>query len=163
MLPEILEINPIIIIINVMEIFQQQEFVEQLPAGSWPDQLVFENQTLPVTALTSDHAWIDLQNVFFERNHTATPRAMIDHSAYARTTVNSDSKKEASLRLAVDGWCLVWLNSEKVATLRHENGLETVRIPIQLEKGKNELLVKTNNSEISPNKRLWVVNTAIEL
>jgi len=148
---------------NNWEIFQQQEFVEQLPAGSWPDQLVFENQTLPVTALTSDHAWIDLQNVFFERNHTATPRAMINHSAYARTTVNSDSKKEASLRLAVDGWCLVWLNSEKVATLRHENGLETVRIPIQLEKGKNELLVKTNNSEISPNKRLWVVNTAIEL
>ena len=51
----------------------------------------------------------------------------------------------------------------KVATLRHENGLETVRIPVQLEKGKNELLVKTNNSDISPNKRLWVVNTAIEL
>ena len=148
---------------NNWEIFQQKEFVELLPAGVWSDQLVFEDQTLPVTALTSDHAWIDLQNVFFERDHTATPRAIIDHSAYARTAINSDSKREASLRLAVDGWCLVWLNSEKVATLRHENGLETVKIPVQLEEGKNELLVKTNNSDISPNKRLWVINTAIEL
>ena len=148
---------------NNWEIFQRKEFVEQLPAGVWPGQLVFEDQTLPVTVLTSDHAWINLQNVFFERNHTATSRAMIDHSAYVRTTVNSDSKREASLRLAVDGWCLVWLNSEKVATLRHENGLETVKIPVQLEEGKNELLVKTNNSDISPNKRLWVINTAIEL
>ncbi|MEC9257256.1 MAG: hypothetical protein VX541_02095 [Candidatus Poribacteria bacterium] len=64
--------------------------------------------------------------------------------------------------MAVDGWCLVWLNSEKVATLRHENGLETARIPVQLEKGSNELLVKTNNSNIPPNKRLWVINAAIE-
>lgn len=148
---------------NNWDIFQQSEFVEQLPTGAWPDQLVLDNQSLSVTILRSDHAWIDLQNVFFERDHTATPRAMIDHSAYARTNVKSDSKREASLRLAVDGWCLVWLNSEKVATLRHENGLETARIPVQLEKGSNELLVKTNNSNIPPNKRLWVINAAIEV
>ena len=88
---------------------------------------------------------------------------MIDHSAYARTNMKSDSKREAFLRLAVDGWCLVWLNSEKVAALRHEHGLETARIPVQLEQGSNELLVKTNNSNIPPNKRLWVINAAIEV
>jgi len=147
---------------NDWDAFQQAGFVEELPAGKWPEKLVNGNQSLPVAPLTGERGWFDLANVFFERHHTATPLTVLDHAAYARTTIDSDSDCSAVLRLAVDDWAIVWLNGRKIATLRHDDGLKTARIPVQLRKGANELLVKTNNSDTPPNNRLWVVNCVIE-
>jgi len=142
--------------------FQKREFVEDLPPGPWPETLADPEHNLPVVTLESEHGWIDLQNIFFERHHTATPLTIVDHSAYARTILRSDSKKSATLRLAIDDWCLVWLNGQRIAALRHDTGLETARIPIALNQGDNELLVKTNNTATAPNKRLWVLNCVVE-
>jgi hypothetical protein len=142
--------------------FEGHEFVEQLPPGPWPDALGHDGREWAVASLESDHAWIDLGNVFFERDHTATPLTLLGHSAYARATIESEVAGEAVLRLAVDDWCLVWLNGEPVAELRHERGLETARIPVTLKAGPNELLLKTSNTDVPPNNRLWVVNCAVE-
>ena len=147
---------------NDWNAFQQAGFVEQLAAGRWPEKLVNGNQSLPVVPLAVERGWIDLANVFFERHHTATPLTILDQAAYARTTIDSDSDRSAVLRLAVDDWAMVWLNGRKIATLRHDDGLKTARIPVQLRRGANELLVKTNNSNTPPNNRLWVVNCVIE-
>ena len=140
--------------------FQQAGFVEHLPAGKWPEKLVHDGQSLPVVSLTSERGWIDLANVFFTPSFS--PLAILDHAAYARTTVDSDSDRSAVLRLAVDDWAIVWLNGQKVATLRHDKGLKTARIPVKLRKGANELLIKTNNSDTPLYRRLWVINCAIE-
>ena len=112
--------------------------------------------------MRSDHGWINLQNLFFERHHTATPRALVDHSAYARTEIRSEEARDAVLRISIDDWCRVWLNGASVATLRHDNGLEAVRLPVKLQRGSNELLLKTSNSETPPNNRLWVINCIVE-
>ena len=147
---------------NDWDAFQQTGFVEGLPAGEWPEKLVHGDQSLPVVPLTGQRGWIDLANVFFERHQTATPLTVLNHAAYARTTIDSDSNRSAVLRLAVDDWAIVWLNGQKIATLRHDDGLKTARIPVKLKEGANELLVKTNNSDTPLNNRLWVVNCVIE-
>jgi hypothetical protein len=54
------------------------------------------------------------------------------------------------------------VNGEKVATLRHDDGLRAARIPIKLRKGNNDLLIKTNNSNAPKNNRLWVMHAVLE-
>ncbi len=142
--------------------FEKAEFPEKLAPGQWPQELKHGDTTLSVATLKSDRGWIDLQNLFFAREHTATPITVVDHSAYARTTIETDKVEEVGLRIAVDDWCRVWLNGEHVATLRHEHGLETARLPLRLQKGANELMLKTNNSSATPNNRLWVIHCVIE-
>jgi len=147
--------------------FRKSEYIGNIPVDQWavePDRNypAKDNFKIIETTLQSDHGWIDLQNVFFARDHEQTPLTVLDRCAYARTTVVSDSDRRATLRLALDDWAIVWLNGKKVATLRHEDGLKVGRIPIALKKGENELLVKTNNIEATPNNRLWVINCVIE-
>ena len=144
------------------ETFKKPEFVEQLPPGPWAEEVCHGDGSLPVSTLRSDHAWIDLQNLFFAREHTATPVTVTDHSAYARASIESASDRKATLRLAVDDWCRVWLNGRHVADLRHESGLEAADIPVALRQGTNELLLKTNNTTMPPNNRLWVLSCVVE-
>jgi len=147
---------------NDWDKFQEAGAVESLPAGEWPDKLTDGDRTLPVVTLESTRGWIDLQNIFFQRSHTATPLTILDQAAYARTTLASEKAGPAVLRLAVDDWALVWVNGQKVATLRHEDGLRTAEIKVELKKGANELLIKTNNTETPLNKRLWVIHTVLK-
>ncbi len=104
--------------------------------------------------LKSDHGWIDLR--------TPDPYYGPARCAYARTSIESDADKQATLRLAVDDWTVAWLNGKKIAALRHDDGLKVARIPIKLKKGSNGLLVKTTNTDTPPNKRLWVINCVVE-
>ena len=141
--------------------FDKSGYISNIPVGQWPAE---PDQNYPVIRkiLQSDHGWIDLQNIFFERHHTQTPLTILGRCAYARTTIESNSDRSALLSLTVDDWAIVWLNGEKIASLKHDDGLTTSRVRIQLRKGANELLVKTNNSETPLNNKLWVVNCAIE-
>lgn len=147
--------------------FSQSEYIDNIPVDQWP---VEPDRNYPTRGnfkffeevVQSDHGWIDLQNVFFQRSHTMTPVTILGRCAYARTTINSDSDRNAVLRLAVDDWAIAWLNGKKVVMLRHDDGLKTVGIPIELKKGSNELLVKTNNSDRPLNRSLWVINCVIE-
>jgi hypothetical protein len=148
------------------EAFQKSEYIGDRPVGQWPepDRNYPTKETFKTleAVLSSDHGWIDLQNVFFESNNGYTPLAVLGRCAYARTTIVSDQDKKATLSLALDDWAIVWLNGKKIATLRHEDGLKVVKIPVSFKKGANELLVKTNNSDRPPNRRLWVIHCAVE-
>lgn len=142
--------------------FQRQEFVEEVPPGEWPQRLTSGELTLPVTTLKSVRGWIDLQHVFFERHHTATPLTILNHAAYLRTTLVSDRDRQAQLRLAIDDWATLWLNGSRLADLKHTEGLQVASLPIQLERGNNELRIKTSNSDTPRNKRLWAVHCVVD-
>lgn len=115
-----------------------------------------------MASLASTRGWIDLQYFFYERHHGATPLTMLNHSAYAKTTIVRERAETVTLRLTVDDWAIVWLNEEQVAIVRHEKGLETATIPVSLRQGANELLIKTNNTDLPPNKRHWAFHVAID-
>ena len=150
------------------EEFAKSQFTPpNAPVEQWPDKPDLNyptKETFKIFAaeLPSDRGWIDLQNVFFERNHEYTPLTVLDRCAYARTILASDADEQAVLRLALDDWAIVWLNGEKVATLRHDDGLRIARIPVKLRKGNNDLLIKTNNSNAPTNNRLWVMHAVLE-
>ena len=133
--------------------FTEAEFVEQLEPGPWPEGLKNDDKTFAVSTLRSNRGWIDLQELFYK---------VADQSAYARTNIESPEAGDAVLRISVDDWCTIWLNGEYVGTLRHERGLETARFPVRLQKGANNLLLKTCNSPATPNRLLWVINCAVE-
>ena len=144
---------------------QWENFIEKdpLPDGSWMESMSLAGGEEPIIAqLSSERGWIDLQYLFFERHHAATPLTVLNHSAYAQTTLPSDRDKTVNLRLSIDDWAIIWVNDEKVAALKHEAGLETIRLPIQLRKGNNKLLIKTNNTDTPPNKRHWAFHVTIE-
>lgn len=105
-----------------------------------------------VRTVESKYTWLALT----PRSHEPGGEAV-----YARTTIASETERDAVLRLAVDDWAFVWLNGEKITTLKHEHGLETVRIPVKLKKGANELRIKTNNT-IRPNRWLWAISCVVE-
>lgn len=138
---------------NNFDTFKKSEFVEELKANAWPQTLKSGKRAYSVRKLKSDHGWIDLRELF----HDAT-----DQSAYARTSIESEVARKAVLRISVDNWCSIWLNGEHIATVRHENELETARLPIKLREGANNLLLKTTNSAATDNKRLWAINCAVE-
>jgi len=138
---------------NQRDLFQREEFVERLPPGPWSKSLKSGEASYDVHDLSSEYGWLRLENTFFN--------TMIDHSAYARTTLTSDNEREATLRITFDNWAIVWLNGEKIAALDREEELDTVRLPINLKAGENELLIK-NNNRTNHSKELWVLNCAIE-
>ena len=145
------------------EQFKKAEYREGVPVSEWPQRDKAFGE--PKWTLKSDHGWIDLQNLFFDRTKDGSggpPFVQLGRCAYARTNIESETARKAIIRLAVDDWAIVWLNGEKVATLRHDKGLETAKIPVNLKQGSNELLVKTNNTDNHSNRRLWVINCVVE-
>jgi hypothetical protein len=153
---------------NNWEEFKKSKYIgPKLEISEWPVEPDHnypsrEKPKIVEETIESDHGWIDLQNTFFARDHTMTPLTMLNRCAYARTTIVSDINRSAVVRLAVDDWAVLWFNGQKVATLKHENGLENAKIHVKLKKGENELLVKTNNTKAFPNNALWVINCSIE-
>ena len=137
--------------------FNQSEFVENTPSGSWPEVLKNGDQSVRVHSFESKYTWADLNRYYYQFGGGF----LADHSVYARTTIDSDHNRAAVLRLALDDWAFVWLNGEKIATLRHEKGLKTVRIPIELKQGKNELRIK-NTQTWNINRGLWAISCVVE-
>ena len=86
--------------------------------------------------------------------------AFVNRSMYAAGSVVSPRERRAVLRLSFDDWLIAWLNGTRVATLRHEQGFQTARIPVTLKEGRNTLLLKNNNLHHS--HAAWVANLVIE-
>ena len=63
--------------------------------------------------------------------------------------------KGVRLEINVDG-------AEKVVALRHGDGLKVAKIPVTLKKGSNELLVKTNNTDVPRNHKLWTIHCRVQ-
>lgn len=141
--------------------FQAEELPEMLQVDD-AESTADDDPELIIEALTSKRGWVDLQHLFFQRHHTATPLTVLDQVAYLTTDISRTEPEQAVLRLALDDWAVVWLNGEKVAALNHDDGLAIRRIPIRLKAGENRLVVKTNNTDRPLNKRMWAIHAALE-
>jgi hypothetical protein len=136
--------------------FLKSEFPER-KSGQWDDPLRDGDRAMPVHAAASTHTWIDLWPFY---RAGGAPEALVDHSVYARTTVDSDRERRVQLRFGFDDWLSVWLNGEKLGSFRHDHGLELATVTGQFRKGSNELLIKTSNFQ-NITKRLWVFNCVV--
>ncbi len=132
--------------------FSQAEFVEVVPAGDWGEVVALGGKSVKTHTLESQYTWLSLNRQF---------QQLINQAVYARTTIESQDGGNAVLRLTLDDWAMVWLNGEKTATLLHETGLDTARIPIQLKRGKNELRIKTANT-FGNNRAIWAISCVVE-
>jgi hypothetical protein len=92
---------------------------------------------------------------------TRYPYPRTDQSVYVRGTLTSASKRRVTLRLGLDDWAIVYLNGRQVAVLDHADEFNTVRIPVTLNKGPNQLLIKTNNRQ-NRERHLWAIHCAVE-
>ena len=81
-------------------------------------------------------------------------------SMYASAILDSDVDKDMTLRLSFDDWFKVWVNGQLVGTWQNDSNFETIRIPVQLKKGRNEFLLKSNN--IGHEWNSWVANFVLE-
>jgi len=64
---------------------------------------------------------------------------------YARTWLNSPCRQEAVLAYGVDWWARIWLNGALVVAFESGAGNPVKRVPVALEAGWNELLVKVSS------------------
>ena len=137
---------------DTWEGFNKPEFVENIPAGQWGEVLKQGDRSVKVHSQESKYTWLSFNRPFHQLKRSAV---------YARTTIDSDAGGNAVLRIALDDWAIVWLNGEKIATLRHADGLKSAGIPVKLKPGKNEFRIKSTNT-LSNNRGLWVVSCVVE-
>jgi hypothetical protein len=141
------------------DVFKQpaDELVRQLSQPDLPAKISMGMKNYAVSEMDSTFDWLRLEHIVQHR--PAYP--LTDHSFYARTTLISDTERKATLRLGFDNWAIVYLNGKKVATVDHTEEFETAKIAISLQKGNNELLIKTNN-RMNRDRHIWVLNCAVE-
>jgi hypothetical protein len=75
--------------------------------------------------------------------------------------LTSGSARSATLRLGLDNWAIVYLNGQQVALLDHTEEFQTAEIPVTLQEGDNQLLLKTNNQQ-NRDRQLWAIHCALE-
>ena len=136
--------------------FTAAEEPETVPHDRWQDH--FADRPRFIRELPANRGWIDFR---FSGIDPALPgSSFVNRSMYAAGSVHSPSERRAVLRVSCDDWLIAWLNGKRVATLRHEGGFRTARVPVTLHEGRNTILVKNNNLQHS--HAAWVANLVIE-
>ncbi|MSU33506.1 MAG: DUF2961 domain-containing protein [Pedosphaera sp.] len=133
------------------------DLVRQLSQANWPDKVTVGAKEFTVHNLTPKYGWVRLEGVY----QTRYPYPRTDQSVYVRGTLTSGSKRRAKLRLGLDNWAIVYLNGQQVAMLDHAEEFDTVKVPVTLNKGTNQLLIKTNNRQ-NRERHLWAIHCAVE-
>ena len=133
------------------------DLVRQLSQGDWPGKVTLAGQELTTHNLPAKFGWLRLEGVYQTR--TAYPR--LEASVYVRGIVSSATKRPATLRLGLDNWAVVYLNGQQVAMVDHADEFQTVKIPITLNEGDNQILIKTNN-RMNRDRHLWAIHCAVE-
>jgi hypothetical protein len=144
---------------NDLEAFKKpaDDLVEQLSQGEWPQKLTLNGAEFTSQSLTEKFGWVRLEGV--SQTRAAYPR--LDASTYVRGIVGSPSKRPATLRLGLDNWAIIYLNGQQVAMLDHAEEFHTVEIPVTLNEGDNQILIKTNNRR-NANNHLWAIHCSVE-
>jgi len=79
----------------------------------------------------------------------------VDVSAYAATTVQSDTNRSVHVRIGHDDWFRLWINGQEVYSGEELNGFQNRELQINLKKGNNRILAKVANRD-NTNFRAWV-------
>ena len=144
---------------NKLEAFKKpnEELVRQLSQGDWPGKVALGGKDFTSHNLTPKFGWVRLEGVY----QTRYPYPRTEQSVYVRATLTSGSKRRAKLRLGLDNWAIVYLNGQQVAVLDHAEEFDVAKIPVTLNKGINQLLIKTNNRQ-NRERHLWAIHCAVE-
>ena len=136
--------------------FNTAEEIESIPLDQWTAH--FSDDTYFIRKVSANRGWIDF------RFSGIDPQLHAGHfagrSMYASAILDSDVDKDMTLRLSFDDWFKVWVNGQLVGTWQNDSNFETIRIPVQLKKGRNEFLLKSNN--IGHEWNSWVANFVLE-
>lgn len=120
-----------------------------------------QGRKLTPVEIESQHTWVDFVRAF-RCDRPGNVGSQPDQcAAYARTVISSPQKRTVTLRLGCDDWMKVWLNGEPVGTLRHENGFEVSEIPVTLEAGDNNLVIRLSNFD-NIEWRCWAFSCVIK-
>ena len=138
------------------ETFNTAQEVERIPLEQW--QQHFAERPHFIRLLPADRGWIDFR--FSGIDPALHAGNFVDRSMYAGGYVHREREGTATLRISFDDWLILWVNGDRIAVLRHDDGFATARIPVTLRKGRNELLLKTNN--LGHPAQRWVTNLVIE-
>ena len=94
---------------------------------------------------------------------TSSPECTGDVSAYLRATIESGEPAERTMQLTFCGFFAVWLNGEKLATFDHGDELYAENVTLHMQKGRNDLLVKTAHNDFRRNSQrdLWVFHAKL--
>ncbi|MBV7334176.1 DUF2961 domain-containing protein [Chloroflexi bacterium TSY] len=136
--------------------FNCAEDVETIPLDHWVTH--FADKEHFIRTVSANRGWLDFR--FSGIDPALSAAHFTGRSMYAGSSFDCEKDREAVLRLSYDDWLILWVNGEKVRTLQSEGHFETVRIPLQLRKGRNEFLLKSNN--LGHVWNAWVANIAIE-
>ena len=136
--------------------FNATEDVEDIPLDQWGSR--FADREHFIRTVPRNRGWLDLRFSGIDPKLTASH--FTGRSMYAGSTLDSGHDRQAVLRICYDDWLKIWVNRELVDSLRSEGRFETVRLPIQLKEGRNELLLKSNNLGHVWNP--WILNVAVE-
>ncbi|MEI8041678.1 MAG: DUF2961 domain-containing protein, partial [Verrucomicrobiota bacterium] len=142
------------------EQFKQEPLPQEVINGA-TNEWNLEGRKLAAVQMESQHTWVDFVR-WFRRDHTGNVGSQPDQcAAYARTVISSLRKRAVTLRLGFDDWMNIWLNGKPVGTLRHDNGFEVSEIPVTLEPGDNNLVIRLSNSD-NVEWRCWAFSGVIK-
>lgn len=158
--------------------FTFNEFLESEAPESetvWPDSWQNDGRKLPTIKMFSNRTWLDMTwefrgrrplwndyaKAYSEQSISLFSDKPVAVSAYARTTIESESKRKVNLRLAFDDWLTLWVNGDKIGTHRHDQGYEIAHFPIELLEGENIIQLKLSNFD-NQEHRLWAFSCLIE-
>ncbi len=142
---------------------------EQFQAAPLPPEVMnreatesnLQGRKLTPVQIESEHAWVDFVCAF-RRNRTGNTGTQPDQcAAYARTVIASPKKRTVTLQLGCDDWMKVWLNGKPVGTLRHDNGFAVSKIPVTLESGDNNLVIRLSNFD-NVEWRCWAFSCVVK-
>jgi len=133
------------------------DIVRQLSQAELREKVTLGRKEFAVRNLTSKYGWLRLDSAF----QGPPPYPLRDHSVYVRAVLRSDTDRQATLRLCLDNWAIIYLNGRQVAMLDHAEEFESAKIPIVLRRGDNQLLIKTNH-RLNRNTHAWAINCVVE-
>jgi len=151
-------------VVGTFECINEDEFNRldhpELVDEVWADDFTINGEKFTVHNMKPERTWINLNRKYI--TPAWTPFALTEVSVYARASIDSDKDKKADFKLSFDDWITVWLNGNKIGTFKHEEGFETESIPVNLKKGKNNIVLKYANFNKLPNNRQWVFNLVVQ-
>jgi hypothetical protein len=140
--------------------FDKVEFPEK-PVSQWPDSWQWGNRTLKPVELASERTWLDFTRCFRRNKNGNTGTQPVDAAAYAQTSIDMDAQRQCFLHLGFDDWIKIWVNGVAISSIQHNNGFAVERIPVNLKKGENAILVKISNQD-NIEWRCWAFSCRIE-
>ena len=138
------------------ERFNAAQDIERIPLQEWQQR--FDDRRHFIRFIPGNRGWIDFR--FSGIDPELTANRFVDSAMYAGGFLDSERARPATLRIAFDDWLILWVNGERVGAWRHDDGFETVRVPVTLTQGRNAFIMKSNNLQhpAAP----WVANFAVE-